>query len=95
VSALDQALRAMAAAASRKKVAARSFRASPAWSASAGRLSATVPRTSDQGATPNGRPMHQSATRQARSQPRLSSGEKRSRWKASIPMAWKISALAG
>ena len=41
-----------------------SLRASPAWSGSAGTLSAIAARASDQGATRNGRPMHQHASRQ-------------------------------
>ena len=72
-----------------------SFRASPAWSDSAGTLSATAPSASDHGATPYGRPMHQQATRQPTNQPRFSSGESRSRSNASIPTPWKTSALAG
>ena len=72
-----------------------SFRASPAWSASAGTLSAIAPRTSDHGATRYGRPMHQQATRQPTNQPRFSSGDSTSRPNASIPTEWKISPFAG
>jgi hypothetical protein len=85
----------MATAARRKKIPTTSLRASPAWSASAGTLSAIAPRESDQGATRYGRPMHQHATRQPTNQPRFRSGESRSRPNASIPTAWKISPLAG
>ncbi len=45
------ALSTTATAASRKKIPTMSLRASPAWSASAGTLSATAPRISDHGAT--------------------------------------------
>ena len=72
-----------------------SFRASPAWSASAGTLSAIAPSASDHGATRNGRPMHQQATRHPTNHPRFSSGESTSRPNASIPAAWKISPFAG
>ena len=72
-----------------------SLRASPAWSASAGTLSAIAPRASDHGATRNGRPMHQQASRHPTSQPRFSSGERRSREKASIPIAPTTSLFAG
>ncbi len=82
-------------AASRKKIPTMSLRASPAWSASAGTLSAIAPRLSDQGATRYGRPTHQQASRQPANQPRLSSGESRSRPNASIPTEWKISPFAG
>ena len=72
-----------------------SFRASPAWSASAGTLRAIAPSASDHGATRYGRPMHQQATRHPTNQPRFSSGDSTSRPKASIPAAWKISPFAG
>ncbi len=72
-----------------------SFRASPAWSASAGTLSAIPPNASDHGPTRYGRPMHQQAPRQPTNQPRFSSGESKSRPNANIPAAWKISPLAG
>ena len=72
-----------------------SFRASPAWSARAGTLSAIAPRASDHGATRNGRPMHQQASRHPTSQPRFSSGESRSREKASMPIASTTSLFAG
>ncbi len=85
----------IATAASRKKIPTMSLRASPAWSARAGTLSAIAPSASDQGATRNGRPMHQQASRQPSSQPRFSSGDIRSREKASIPIAWATSPFAG
>ena len=86
---------ATATAASRKKIPTMSFRASPAWSASAGTLSAIAAERQRPGATRYGRPMHQQATRQPTNQPRFSSGESRSRPNASIPTAWKISEFAG
>ena len=89
------AFSASATALNRKKIPTMSFRASPAWSASAGTLSAIAPSASDHGATPNGRPMHQLASRQPTSQPRFSSGDIRSREKASIPIAWTTSLFAG
>ncbi len=74
---------------------ATSLRASPAWSCSAGTLSATAPSASDQAPTRYGLPMHQQATRQPRNQPRFKNGDTRSRENASIPAAWKISPFAG
>jgi hypothetical protein len=85
----------MATAASRKKMPTMSLRASPAWSAKAGTLRAIAPRLSDHGATRYGLPTHQQATRQPTNQPRLSSGDSRSRPNASIPTEWKISPFAG
>ena len=72
-----------------------SFRASPAWSASAGRLKAVAPSANDHGATRYGRPMHQQASRQPRNHPRFSSGESRSRPNAFIPIACTSSEFAG
>jgi hypothetical protein len=85
----------MATAASRKKIPTMSFRASPAWSESAGTLRAIAPRESDQGATRYGFPMHQQATKEPMNQPRLSSGESRSLSNAFIPTAWRSSEFAG